>query len=151
MPRNGTARELIAWLSQQPPDKVFEVKEKRRRRTLTQNAYYWAMLNELARELGISDSLAHKWMLREYGVCEVFLLRDDVNPADYFRYFDMYDAGTIKGVRYRRVKAYKRSSQMDSKEFSQLVDGLRFECEQQGVPFMTPDEIARLPFEQPGR
>lgn len=151
MARTGKPRELIAWLSEQPQDRLFEVKERRRNRTLTQNAYYWSMLNELARSLGISTSECHRQMLREYGVSDVVLLRADIDPDDYFAYYDLFDAGVIKGTRYKRVTAYKRSSQMDSKEFSSLVDGLRFECEQQGIPFMTPEETARLRFEQPER
>ena len=151
MARAGNPRELIAWLQEQPEDKVFEVKERRRGRSLTANAYYWAMLNQLARKLGISNSECHKQMLREYGVSDVVLLRADINPDDYFAYYDLYDAGVIKGTRYKRVTAYKRSSQMDSREFSSLVDGLRFECEQQDIPFMTPEETARLRFEQPER
>lgn len=149
MARRGRPHELIAWLSEQPPDGTFEVKAVKHRRTLTANAYYWAMLGELARTLGISNTECHKNMLREYGVSDVVLLRADVPPEDYFEYFDAYDAGWIKGVRYRRVTAYKRSSHMDSVEFSSLIDGLRFECEQQGIPFMTPEETARLRFEQP--
>jgi hypothetical protein len=151
MARAGNPRELIAWLQEQPEDKVFEVKERRNRRSLTANAYYWSMLNQLARTLGISNTECHMKMLRDYGVSDVMLLRDDINPADYFVYYDEYDAGRIKGVKYKRVTAYKRSSQMDSKEFSSLVDGLRYECESQGIPFMTPEETARLHFEQPDR
>ena len=149
MAKVGTPKEIIAWLLDQPQDKAFEVKERRRKRSLTANAYYWSMLHELARKLGISRTECHKQMLREYGVSDVVLLRADIEPADYFKYFDLYDAGVIKGTRYKRVTAYKRSSQMDSKEFSGLIDGLRFECEQQGIPFRTPEEVARLHFERP--
>lgn len=149
MARQGTPRELVVWLMEQDPEKVFEVKEVRPRRSLTQNGYYWAMVNKLARKLGVSDTEVHRQMLRDYGVCDVFLLRADIEPSEYFRYFDEFDAGAIKGVPYKQVKAYKRSSQMDSSEFSALIDGLRFECELQGVDFMTPEEIARLRFVEP--
>lgn len=145
----GTPRECVVWLLEQDSAKRFEVKERRMRRSITQNAYYWAMLNELARKLRVSESEAHRQMLREYGVCDVVLLRADIEPSDYFEYFDAVDAGTIKGVSYRQVKAYKRSSRMDSAEFSALIDGLRYECEQQGIGFMTPEEIARMRFVEP--
>ena len=146
---SGKPRECVMWLMDQDSETVFEVRKRRKRRSLTQNAYYWSMLNELARKLRISDREAHKQMLREYGVCDVVLLRADIDPGDYFEYYDAYDAGRIKGIDYKQVKAYKRSSRMDSAEFSALVDGLRFECEQQGIDFMTPDEIARLRFVEP--
>lgn len=145
----GIPRECVMWLMEQDASTRFEVREKKQRRTTTQNAYYWAMLNELARSLRISDSEAHKNMLREYGVCDVVLLRADINPADYFEYYDAVDAGRIKGVEYKQIKAYKCSSRMDSAEFSALVDGLRFECEAQGIDFMTPEEIARMRFVEP--
>ena len=145
----GKPRELVMWLMERDPDKTYECKEKGRRRSLTQNGYYWAMLNELARKLRMSDSEVHRWMLREYGVCDVVLLRADIDPADFFEYFDAYDAGRIKGVPYRQVKAYKRSSRMDSAEFAALIEGMRWECEQQGIDVKTPEEIARLRFVEP--
>ena len=147
--RIGTPRELVAWLMDQDREKRFEVREVGKRRSLTQNAYYWAMLNKLARKLRISDTEAHRQMLREYGVCDVVLLRADVPAGDYFEYYDSVDAGTIRGIAYKQVKAYKRSSRMDSAEFSALIDGLRFECEEQGIDFKTPEEVAAMRFVEP--
>lgn len=148
----GTARQLIDHLLQfANEERLFELKERKEKRSLTQNAYYWAMLNQLARKLRVSDIECHKQMLRQYGVCDVVLLRADIEAGVYFEYFDEWDAGTIKGVPYKQVKAYKRSSRMESGEFSALIDGLRYECEQQGIGFMTPEELARLRFVEPAR
>lgn len=145
---SGNPKELVRWLSEQPPDKTFELREKRRKRSLTQNAYYWAMLNQLARVLRISDREAHMQMLRQYGVCEVVSLDEDVPPQDYFEYWDEVGLFRVGGDMRRSVRVYKRSRNMDSKEFSALVDGLRYECQEQGIPFMTPSETASLPFEE---
>ena len=35
---------------------------------------------------------------------------------------------------------------MDSKEFSVLLDGLIRDCEEQGIPVLTPDEVAKLKY-----
>ena len=35
---------------------------------------------------------------------------------------------------------------MDSKEFAVLLDGVISECEQVGIPTLTPPEIAKLKF-----
>lgn len=145
----GSAAECIRWLTEQPADAEYEVKRKRRGRSLTQNAYYWAMLNRLARKLGYADMEVHRQMLRDYGTCTPMDIRADVPLGDYFEYYDVVSEGTIKGKPYRLVKVYKRSSRMDSKEFSALIDGLRCECEQQGIPFMTPSEVASLAFMEP--
>ena len=124
----------------------FEVKPYRKPRTLTQNAYYWSLLNQLAAALGVPDDELHGYMVRSYGACDVFTVRDDVPLARYFRYYDVVGEGHVDGVRYVHVRAFKGSSEMDSGEFSRLIDGMRQECEQQGIQVMTPSEMASLKF-----
>lgn len=140
----GHPQELVTWLFSQDRDALFEVKERKRQRSLTQNAYYWALLNQLARKLSMPDSEVHLNMLREYGVAEVFSVREDVPVEGYLRYFDIIGTGIANGRVFKHVRAYKGSSEMDSTEFSHLLDGMRQECEAQGIPVMTPEEVARL-------
>lgn len=144
----GKAQELIAWLFDADRDTVYQLEEFKpsKRRSLTQNAYYWAMLNQLARKLGYSDTEVHNWMLRDYGVCEVFSVRADVPLKGYFRYYDVIGQGWANGKLFKHVKVYKGSSEMDSAEFTRLIDGMRHECELQGIDVMTPQEIAALRF-----
>lgn len=145
----GTPLECIAYLTSLDPGKTYEVKEVRKRRSMTQNAYYWSMLNQLARKLGMSDSEVHLNMLREYGRCEVVSVSTRVPLDDYFRYYDVVCVDWEGGEERRVVKVYKGSSLMDSAEFSCLVNGMREECEAQGIDVMTPEEIARLGFVEP--
>ena len=147
----GTVREVVSWLMNREPDEEFEVTKPKKRRSRTQNAYYWVMLGQLARKLRVSNDEVHMQMLRQYGTFDVVLLRADVKASDYFEYFDERDAGFIKGQPYRQVTVYKRSSRMDSAEFSALIDGMRWECEQQGIDVLTPEEIARLRFVEPDK
>lgn len=146
----GTIFECIQWLaSQQEQGKTYKVSEVRQRRSLTQNAYYWVMLNKLARKLGMPDREVHFNMLRDYGVHDVFSIREDVPVVSYFKYFDVIGHGTVNGKRFKHIRAYKGSSQMDSKEFSHLIDGLREECVLQGIDVATPQEIAQMRWVQP--
>lgn len=152
----GTLFECIAYLTELVKDpasreKRFEVKEKRECRSLTQNAYYWVLLNKLARKLGLGDSEVHMNMLRDYGVCEVMAFSTRVPVADYFKYYDELYIDFIDGEEKRVLKVYKGSSRMDSAEFSRLIDGMRGECEQQGIDVATPEEIARMRFIEPER
>lgn len=143
----GTLRECLAWLADfGEADKRYEVKEVRKRRTLTQNAYYWQMLNKLARVLRVPDSELHKNMLREYGQCEVMSVSLDVPVDDYFQYFDVIGVDYIDGEERRMLKVYKGSSRMNSSEFTHLIQGMREECEAQGIDVLTPEEIARMKF-----
>lgn len=143
----GKAQECIAWLFQAAranDDALFEVRLWKRKRSLTQNAYYWALLNRLGLALGYASDELHGHMLREYGVYDTFTVRADVPLARYFRYYDIVGSGVMDGVRYSHVRAFKGSSEMDSGEFSKLLDGAIQECRAQGIETMTPEEAARL-------
>lgn len=147
----GSLSECVFYMTKCGAEKQFEVKEHKKRRSLTQNAYYWAMLNKLARALRTSDSALHKQMLRDYGVCWVDSVAMHVPLDAVFDYYDVIGVDAINGEERRIVKVYKGSSRMDSAEFTRLIDGMRYECELQGIDVMTPDEIARLRFVEPGK
>ena len=143
----GTKQQLLAWAAGLPEDgKVYEVKEykQHKRRTLTQNAYYWQLLNKLARTLGMGEHETHLHMLREYGVATLVEVRADVPLKSYFKYFDRLITYDTDEGQYVSVKAYKRSSQMNKAEFSQLLQGMIEECEIQGIDTRTPAEVASM-------
>ena len=50
----GNVEQIIHWLFNQDKDKLFEIKENSKHRTLTQNSYAWHLINELANKLNIS-------------------------------------------------------------------------------------------------
>lgn len=56
------------------------------------------------------------------------------------RYFDVM----WEREGWKTVRIYKPSHLMNSGEFSRLVQGMREECEAQGIDVMTPAELARL-------
>ena len=151
----GRAQEVIAkmfafadeWRSAgEEGEPVFEVRLHRRKRGNTQNAYYWVLVGKLARAMGYATDEVHRRMLWDYGVYDVMLIRADVPLASYFKYFDVVATGYVQGRLYNHVRVFKGSSQMDSTEFSHLLDGLVQECAQQGIETKPPWEIARMEF-----
>ena len=142
----GNARTLIRWLSTQEDGKIFEVKERKPKRSLTQNSYYWAMLNNLASVMRLDNERVHFLMLQRYGVYEVVSVRSDIDVSGYFRYFTEIGHGRTNGREFTHYKVFKGSSQMDSREFSVLIDGVRQECEDLDIPALTRDEISQLKF-----
>ena len=142
----GNAQVIIQWLFEQDKGKIFEIKEKKQKRTLTANAYYWSLLNQLASTLRLNNDECHFLMLRRYGQYEVISVLSEVNLQGYFKYFEEIGQGTVQGKEFTHYKIYKGSSQMDSKEFAVLLDGVISECEQLGIPTLTPGEIASLKF-----
>ena len=147
----GPARGAITFLLDQKGDALWDVVPHKEKRSLSQNAYYWVLVNKLAAAAGLSDTEVHRQMLRDYGVAEVYSVREDVPFQRYFKYCEEVGTGQVNGSRFKHVKVYLGSSQMDSKEFTRLIDGIRHECETVGIQVMTPEEIARLRFIEPER
>lgn len=143
----GNAETIIQWLFQQgDKDKLYEIKEKKNKRSLTQNSYYWALLNQLAGVMRIDNLALHFLMLQRYGVYEVISVRSEIDVHGYFKYYKEIGHGTVNGREFTHYKIFKGSSQMDSKEFTILLDGLISDCEEQGIPTLTREEISKLKF-----
>ena len=142
----GNAQAIIAWLFEQDKGKIFEIKEKKKKRSLTANSYYWSLLNQLASVMRMDNQECHFLMLRRYGQYEVVSIRSDVSLHGYFKYFEEIGKGKVNGKEFTHYKIYKGSSQMDSKEFAVLLDGVRSECEEIGIPTLTKTEVERLKF-----
>ena len=140
----GTAETLVKWLFNQKRDKLYEIKEHRAKRTLTQNAYYWVLVNELANCLRKSKEEVHFDLLRDYSQVALVTLKSNVDIKGYIRYYEFERETIISNVKFNIYKVYKGSSEMDKKEFSILLDGLIQEAKQQGIPTLTPNEIAKL-------
>ena len=144
--RTNRAREIAGAIKEGKQYRV-EIKEYRKKRTLDQNALYWATLTELAKKLNVSNNYAHNMMLRRYGSVEDFddfpgmmILPDTdetqkkVEESEDYHLKPTSEVRTGKdGKAYRTYLLLKGSHSMDTSEFSRLVDGLRDECRQVGV------------------
>lgn len=147
----GNAKAIIQWLfDQQDVEKLYEIKEKKSKRSLTANAYYWSLINQLASIMRLSSEEVHFMMLKRYGVYEVVSVRSDIKVDGYFRYYEAIGKSDLDGKEFTHYKIYKGSSEMDSKEFSVLLDGLISECEGVGIPTLTKTEVERLRFIEMG-
>ena len=139
----GSLKTVRRWLDENGKEgKTYEVKEVREKRTKTQNAYYWELLSQLARVLKISNDEMHFHLLQRYATCSGFAARDYVDVSRFFKYALLDYEDKEHGVKYYRF--YLPSSAMDTKEFSDLLDGLISECKEVGIEAATPEELARM-------
>lgn len=145
----GKPHEVVQWLMAQDRDGTYTVKERKPRRSLSQNGYYWALADKLSDALRIGKHELHELMLKRYAPTEVVTVLKEVPLQDYFEHCEVFAEGTLNGKEYNHVRIYKGSSKMDSAEFARLLDGIRDECEAQGIQTMTRAEIAALPFVEP--
>lgn len=142
----GNPRTIIKWLFEQDENKKFEIKELKPKRSLTANAYYWALLNQLANVLRFDNQKLHFMMLQRYGQYEVVSVLSSIEAKGYFRYYEPIGRGVINNKEFTHYKVYKGSSEMNSKEFSILLDGLVSECNEQNIVTLTKSEREQLHF-----
>lgn len=140
----GNAEAIIQYLFQQDRDKLFEVRDYAKKRSLTANAYFWVLVNEIANVTNQSKDEIHLQMLKEYGQNEVFSIRSDIDVSRYLKYYEEIGKGKVNGKEFTHYRVFKGSSEMDSREMAILISGVVQEAEQLGIPTLTPNEIARL-------
>lgn len=140
----GNAEAIIQYLFQQDREKVFEVREYKQKRSLTQNAYFWVLVNEIANVTRQSKDDIHLQMLKEYGQNQVISVQSNIDISKFIKYFEEIGHGRVNGKDFTHYRVFEGSSEMDSREMAILLDGVVQEAEQLGIPTLTPAEIARL-------
>lgn len=146
MIRTPAARDVVESLD---PEKIYsiEIKEKKRKRSLDQNALYWAVLTQVAKKLNISNPRCHNLMLRRYGVPErygdqaVYVVLPDTEEATEkaleAETYHLKPTSQVKegkdGNNYRTYLLLRGSSTYDSSEMSRLVNGMLDEAKELGI------------------
>lgn len=135
-----------------------EAKKYRKKRSLDANAYYWQLITKLAHCVGISKPAAHNIMLRKYGQDEImggkliYLIIPDTDAAEeqaleaetyHIKPTSEVRVGT-DGEIYRTYIMIRGSSTYDTKEMSDLINGLVTECKNVGIETLPPEEIDRM-------
>jgi hypothetical protein len=141
----GNSQQIIQWLFQQKDlTKKYEIKEHRQRRSLNQNAYAWELIGKIADNMRKSKEEVYLSMLRDYGQSEIISVRSDINIHGYFKYYDKFGTGMVKGKEFTHWKIYKGSSEFDTREMTIFLDGIIQEAQALGIETLTPTQLAEL-------
>ena len=83
----GTPLQIIQWLYGKEKDKQFEIKEKRKKRSLSQNSYAWQLITEIGNLIGKSKEEVYFEMLKAYGQVSEISMLSSIDPKGYFKYY----------------------------------------------------------------
>ena len=154
----GNATQIVTFLLSADREKVWDLREHREKRSLTQNSYYWKLLSLTADKLKMSKPELHNRMLRKYGQRQYIgglLVRIPIPDTDEaeeaalaaetFHITPTSDVKTGKdGRQYRTYLMLRGSSEYDTREMSVLLDGMINEAQQQDIETLTPMELERM-------
>jgi hypothetical protein len=140
----GYPEEISKYLWELDKEKLYEIKEYKEKRSLSQNAYCWKLITEIANKLSKSKEEVYLEMLKSYGQSEVISMLSTIEPKGFFKYYEEIGTGIVNNKEFTHYKIFKGSSEYDSKEMSIFIDGIIQECTQLGIPTLTNEEIKSM-------
>lgn len=123
------------------------MKKYRKKRSLDANAYAWVLMSKLSTVLLTSKEEVYEAMLHHYGV-----LYEDEDGYITVTVKNTVDMSKIDG-HWMRIKdngtytAYamiKGSSEYDTAEMSNFIDGIVSECKELEIETLPPEELSRM-------
>ena len=144
----GSKKDIVNWLNTQP-EKEYEIKEHRQKRSLDANAYLWVLISKIQQVLNVPKEMIYKDLIKDIGVYEVVPIKN-VAVDKFCEAWHKNGLGWItettksKLEGYTNVLAYYGSSEYDTKEMSRLIDTTVEECRQLNIETKTDEEIQSL-------
>lgn len=137
---------------------VFDLIEHKEKRGLSQNNYYWQLLEKLSVKTHVPKQKIHNINLRHLGLMERIngqvvsvLLPDAEETEETVLMADTYHLVPTRktkegtdGKMYRWYLMLRGSSDMNVSEMSALVDLAVQDAKAQGIETLTPNELAHI-------
>lgn len=148
--------QAIAWLAKlietldESKEYTIEVKEKKKKRSLDANAYFWALTDELAKKLNKPKTDIYREYIKEIGgVSDTLCMLNKAVDKFCERWASIgigYQTDTMKSKLEgcTNVIAYYGSSTYDTAQMSRLIDMAVQDCKQFGIPTYDREELDRL-------
>lgn len=143
-------REVTAWIEEMK-DKPYTAKlgEKRQKRSLDANAYYWVLAGLLGRKMDLEPEEVYLRHIRGLGNYEVYGMPENAVPMFHRLWVSghlgrMIETRAAKTPGIVNVLAYYGSSDFDTKQMSRLIDHAVQDCTALGIETRTPEEVESL-------
>lgn len=123
------------------------------KRSLSANAYAWTLMNQLSEKINRPVLDIYRELIRDIGGSSAIISisapaakafkHNWESKGDGWQVQKLDEMATPQGTFYT-LQCWYGSSVYDSKQMHRLLELIVQECQQQGIPTMTPDEIAKL-------
>ena len=113
-----------------------KVNQGRRKRSLDANAYAWVLMSKIAASSGLDKD--------EEGNYFSFLLPAGEEPERAGIHAKCISSSWRDGIAMDTYLLLKGSSEYDSQEMSQFIDGIILDCKDLGIETLPPEELARM-------
>ena len=144
--------ELVGKIQADPSKYELSLTKIKKSRGLTANAYYWVLVDKVARALETSKDEIHREIIQRYGVMDtkengdpkVFSILAGEDPTTINPYVRPFAEGFVNGKRFIHYYVLKPSHLMSSSDFNCILAGIQSEAKELGIETLTPKEIEQL-------
>jgi hypothetical protein len=154
----GNAQEIITFLFDADKKQIWDIEPHKEKRRLTQNAYYWVLLEKLAVKTHVSKAEIHNTNLRALGLVErmgdkpIYIMLEDTEKVEKQTLLaETYHLAPTRQTKtgtdnktYRWYVMLRGSSSMNVEEMSALVDLAVQDAKEQGIETLTPNELEHI-------
>ena len=123
-----------------------EVCKYRNKRSKDANAYLWVLLQKMAEVLKSDKWTLYLQMLKKYGQFTYIVVKPNVVDAVRAQWRECEELGeiTINGTKGIQLLCYFGSSNYDTKEMSELIDGVVREAQDLDIDTISPQELKEM-------
>ena len=145
----GKAIELIQYLYNQDKEKIFEIKEHKKPRSLNANAYCWVLLGKIADVIGSTKEEVYREYIKNKGIFRLVTMNCEAVDT-FIKVWQERGLGWVcdrsesKYDNMIDVVAYYGTSSYNSKQMAYFIDYIVEEAKNLDIETLPPDEITRL-------
>lgn len=144
----GNGETIIRWLYHQDQEKIFEIKEKKKKRSLNANSYCWVLLQKLADKLNTTKEEIYRKYIKEKGIFRTITI-DNQAANTFIHLWEDKGLGWICEILNKNEKttdliAYYGTSSYNTKQMANFIDYVVEEAKIQDIETLTPQELEVL-------
>lgn len=149
--------EVASFVDSLKDDKeyIITIKEHKEKRTLTANAYFWVLCDRLAEKLRIGKTEIYRNYVKEIGGNNTLVCCTNNAVPDLIQNWTSRGLGWLAEKENSKidgctnVRLYYGSSTYDKEQMARLIELIKQDCVENGIPTWDEEELQRL-FEEWG-
>lgn len=144
--------ELASYIDSLEEDKDYkiEVRDFKKKRSLSANAYFWVMISDLAEKIRIPKEEIYREYIRQIGGnCETMRMKTDAIPYFMDKWAEGHIGRFVDVIEdysdgFSDIIVYYGSSDYDRTQMSWLIEMCKQDCAEQGIKTYDDEELERL-------
>lgn len=147
-------RDAVKFVGEMKQGKkyVAELKQYRQQRSRDANSYFHVLCDKIAEEQNLGLDEVKRNLVCEYGTvaCDEegemigFDLPASFDARKIYDYIRCIGTRVENGKEFNTYMVFKHTSDLDSKEFSRLIEGAVYEAKNLGIETLPPERLAAM-------